>query len=256
MWIDTHTHLWDKQFDHDRNEILTSIGKDIKYVIEIGVNCATSEQALSLAYQNDHVFAVIGVHPHDAKELNNEGFERIRELSKLDRVVGIGEIGLDFYKNYSTPKVQKACFVRFLRFANEVNLPIVLHIRDAYEEMIEILRIEGIPKAGGVVHSFLSNEHHARQFIDLNLYLGIGGPITFKKNQDLRDTIKKIPVENLIIETDCPYLTPVPKRGHRNEPAFVQYVAQEIAKIKKIPIIDLEEILCENAADLFALPKC
>ncbi len=256
MWIDTHTHLWDEQFNDDRHEILASLGKELKYIIDIGVNTATSEQAVSLAYQNERVFAVVGVHPHDSKELNNQVFERIRELSKMDRVVGIGEIGLDFYKNYSTPEVQKGCFIRFLRYAIEVNLPIVLHIRDAYEKVIDILKTEGIPKAGGVVHSFLSTEHHARQFIDLNLYLGIGGPITFKKNQDLRETIKKIPVENLIIETDCPYLTPVPKRGHRNEPAFVQYVAQEISKIKKIPIIDLEELLCENAADLFALPKC
>jgi len=256
MWIDTHTHLWDEQFNDDRHEILASLGKELKYIIDIGVNTATSEQAVSLAYQNERVFAVVGVHPHDSKELNNQVFERIRELSKMDRVVGIGEIGLDFYKNYSTPEVQKGCFIRFLRYAIEVNLPIVLHIRDAYEKVIDILKTEGIPKAGGVVHSFLSTEHHARQFIDLNLYLGIGGPITFKKNQDLRETIKKIPVENLIIETDCPYLTPVPKRGQRNEPAFVQYVAQEISKIKKIPIIDLEELLCENAADLFALPKC
>lgn len=256
MWIDTHTHLWDERFDEDRQEILDSLGGKLKYIIEIGVDSETSQKALSLAYKNDRVFAVVGVHPHDAKYLTDDVFKSITSLSKMDKVVGIGEIGLDFCKNYSSEEKQKECFIRFLNFAKESNIPIVLHIRDAYEQVIEILKTEGVPKAGGVVHSFLSNYNHAKQFLDLNLFLGIGGPITFKKNSSLRDTLKKIPIEKILLETDCPYLTPVPKRGHRNEPSYVEYVAQEISKTKNIPKLDMEEILCENATTLFGLPKC
>ncbi|MFP4461356.1 MAG: TatD family hydrolase [Thermotogota bacterium] len=256
MWIDTHTHLWDERFNEDRQDILKSLGGKLKYIVEIGVNLYTSQKAVSLAYKNERVFAVVGVHPHDAKELDEELFKKITVLSKMDRVVGIGEIGLDFYKNYSPPESQKKCFLKFLNFASEVNLPIVLHIRDAYEQVIDIIKAEGVPKAGGVVHSFLSDYKNAKEFLDLNLFLGIGGPVTFKKNSSLRDTLKKIPIERILIETDCPYLTPVPKRGHRNQPAYVEYVAQEISKTKNIPILDVEEILCENAIALFGLPKC
>ncbi len=256
MWIDTHTHLWDERFDEDRQEILDSLGGKLKFIIEIGVDAQTSQKAVSLAYKNERVFAVVGVHPHDAKDLTDNLFKTITDLSKMNKVVGIGEIGLDFYKNYSSEDKQKQCFVRFLNYAKEVNLPIVLHIRDAYEQIVEILRIEGVPKAGGVVHSFLSNYKHAKQFLDLNLFLGFGGPITFKKNTSLRDTLKKLPIEKILIETDCPYLTPVPRRGHRNEPSYVEYVAQEISKTKNIPILDVEEVLCENATTLFGLPKC
>ncbi|MEA1884369.1 MAG: TatD family hydrolase [Thermotogota bacterium] len=256
MWIDTHTHLWDEQFDKDRKEILGSLGGKLKYIVEIGVDSKTSQKSVTLAYKNERVFAVVGVHPHDAKNLTEDVFKVIKDLSKMDKVVGIGEIGLDFYKNYSSEEQQKKCFVQFLNFARESNLPVVLHVRDAYERVLDIIKTEGVPKSGGVVHSFLSNYKHAKQFLDLNLFLGIGGPITFKKNSSLRDTLKKIPIEKILLETDCPYLTPVPKRGHRNEPSYVKYVAQEISKTKNIPILDVEEILCENATTLFGLPKC
>ena len=256
MWIDTHTHLWDERFNNDRQDIIASLGGELKYIVEIGVDSSTSEKAVQLAYKNERVFAVVGVHPHDAKTMNDVEFEKIQNFSKMNKVVGIGEIGLDYYKNYSPVDAQKRCFIKYLNFASEINLPIVLHIRDAYEQVLDILKIEGIPKAGGVVHSFLSDTNHAKKFLDLNLFLGIGGPITFKKNQSLRDTLKKTPMERIVIETDCPYLTPVPKRGHRNEPSYVKYVAQEIAKTKNIPVLDAEEILCENAVALFSLPEC
>ncbi|MDN5359497.1 MAG: TatD DNase family protein [Thermotogaceae bacterium] len=256
MWIDTHTHLWDEQFDKDRKEILDSLGGKLKYIIEIGVDSKTSQKAVTLAYKNERVFAVVGVHPHDAKHLTEDVFKLVTDLSKMDKVVGIGEIGLDFYKNYSSEEKQRKCFIRFLNYARESNLPVVLHVRDAYEHVLDILNTEGIPKAGGVVHSFLSSYNHAKKFLDLNLFLGIGGPITFKKNSSLRDTLKKIPIEKILLETDCPYLTPVPKRGHRNDPAYVEYVAQEISKTKNIPILDVEEILYENTTTLFGLPKC
>src|SRR6056297_3597655 len=138
MWIDTHTHLWDEQFDNDRQEILKSLGGKLKFIIEIGVNAHTSQKAVSLAYKNERVFAVVGVHPHDAKDLNDHVFNIIKDLSKMDKVVGIGEIGLDFYKNYSPEEQQKQCFIRFLNYAKESNFPIVLHIRDAYEDVIDI----------------------------------------------------------------------------------------------------------------------
>ena len=256
MWIDTHTHLWDERFNHDRQDIIASLGGELKYIVEIGVDFPTSEKAVQLAYKNERVIAVVGVHPHDAKSINDTEFEGFKKLSKMNKVVGIGEIGLDFFKNYSPVDLQKKCFIKFLNFATEINLPIVLHIRDAYSQVLDILKYEGIPKAGGVVHSFLSDANHAKQFLDLNLFIGIGGPITFKKNQSLRDTLRKIPIERIVIETDCPYLTPVPKRGHRNEPAYVKFIAQEIAKTKNIPVLDVEEILCENAVALFSLPEC
>src|SRR6056297_2663689 len=213
MWIDTHTHLWDERFNNDRQDIIASLGGELKYIVEIGIDSQTSEKAVQLAYKNERVFAAVGIHPHDAKHLNALEFNKIKGLAKMNKVVAIGEIGLDFFKNYSSVVDQKKCFIKFLNFAIEINLPIILHIRDAYDEVLDILKTEGIPKAGGVVHSFLSDVRHAKAFLELNLFLGIGGPVTFKKNNELRNMLKNIPIEKIVIETDCPYLTPVPKRG-------------------------------------------
>jgi TatD DNase family protein len=172
----------------------------------------------------------------------------------LDRVVGIGEIGLDFYRNPIPVEDQERCFVRFVELAKEINKPIILHIRDAYAEVIEILRKVGIPKAGGVVHSFLSNYEDARKFMDMGLHIGIGGPLTFKKNDPLRETVKRIPIEKIVSETDCPYLTPAPYRGKRNQPLYVQFVVEAISTLKQLSPAATREILCQNAVKLFSLP--
>ncbi len=254
MLIDTHAHLWDESFKDDRKDIISSLGSELNYVIEVGVDLETSEMSVSLAYQSQNVFASVGFHPHDAQELTDESFKRISELSQMDRVVAIGEIGLDFYRNLSSVESQKICFVKHLELAKKINKPIILHIRDAYSDTIKILKETGIPLAGGVVHSFLSDYRDAKQFIDMGLAIGIGGPLTFKKNEGLRETVKKIPLHNIVSETDCPYLTPAPFRGKRNQPSYVKYVVEAISKLKKISLKETQEILYNNAVRLFLRP--
>jgi len=248
--------MWNDRFSEDRDTLLNELGKDLKYIVDIGVDRKTSEQSVKLSYMNDYVYSVVGVHPHDAANMTEDDFEKITSLAYMDKVVAIGEVGLDYYRDLSPRDVQKIVFARFLNLAKSVKLPVVVHVRDAYDEAIDIIQTEGLSVERGVIHSFMSNYEDARTFLDMGMYLGIGGPLTFKKNHELRDTIKKVPIERIVTETDCPYLTPAPKRGHRNEPGFVRYVVDKIAEIKDLPKMDVQECLCENAVELFTLPKC
>lgn len=253
MLIDTHSHLWDKSFNEDRKDILNALGDELKAIVEIGVDLKTSEASVSLSYQNERVFSAVGFHPHDAQNMSEMDFKRVKELSQMDRVVAIGEIGLDFYRNLSPIEDQKKCFIRHLNLAKSINKPVVLHIREAYADTIAILKEVGLPKAGGVVHSFLSDFNDAKVFLDMGMYIGIGGPLTFKKNERLREMVKKLPLDKIVSETDCPYLTPVPFRGKRNQPLYVQYVVKTISELKQLSLSQTQEKLYNNAVNLFSL---
>jgi len=254
LLIDTHAHLWDDAFNEDRKNIIASLGKELSCLVEVGVDLKTSEASVSLAYQNDLVFAAVGFHPHDAQTLDEESFNRIVQLAQMDRVKSIGEIGLDYYRNLSPVEDQKKCLIKQLELAKTINKPVILHIREAYADTIKLLKQTGIPKAGGVVHSFLSNRDDAEEFIEMGLFIGIGGPLTFKKNEQLRETVRQIPIEYIVSETDCPYLTPVPYRGKRNQPLYVKYVVEAVSEIKHLSLSDTEQHLYENAIRLFSLP--
>jgi len=193
MLVDTHTHLWSREFDSDREEIFSNFEKEgISFIIEIGADLESSNRSLSHSYKYPNVWAAVGFHPHDAKNMGETEFEVISGMAKMERCVAVGEIGLDFYRNLSPKEIQYECFVKQLKLAAEINKPVVFHIREAYPEVLEIIKKVGLPKTGGVVHSFLKEYETAKKFLDLGLLLGLGGPITYKKNAELVKSVEKM----------------------------------------------------------------
>ncbi|SHH51098.1 TatD family hydrolase [Thermosipho atlanticus] len=249
--VDTHAHLQMSHFKSDREEIIERFNENgILFIINVGTNITDSRETVELSKKYEKVFAAIGVHPHDSKDVEKNYIEILEKLSKNEKVVAIGEIGLDYYRNFSPQEVQQKVFVEQLLLAKELKLPIVVHIRDAYEEAYNILESFGPFEKGGVIHSFSANSEWALKFVKLGFYLGISGPITYKRNEQLREVVKLVGEQNILSETDCPYLTPHPYRGKRNEPAYVGYV---VKKINDIIGYDVSETLVKNARSLFGV---
>lgn len=250
---DTHAHLWYDRFDSDRDRIIKDLkqGK-IKFVIDIGTNLFDSEMALKNTEKSSNIYASVGIHPHDSENSPPGYIKILKNFLNNKKVVAVGEIGLDYYRNLSPKDVQKRVFIEQLDLACEIKKPVVIHIRDAYEDAYSILsNYKG--KIVGVIHSFSSDLYYAKKFISLGFKLGISGPVTYKKNEILREAVKKVDLKDLLCETDCPYLPPVPHRGKRNEPEFVKYVILKIAEIKNMNPKKVSEILLKNGKDLFDL---
>lgn len=248
--VDTHTHLHFHQFDLDREDILRSFEKDgISFVINVGVNLEDSKRALELAEKFENVFVAVGVHPHDSKDAPEDLERKLREFALSERVVAVGETGLDFYRNLSPREIQVEIFERHLSIAQELNLPVIVHVREAYKEAYEILK--KFPGMRGVVHSFSANYTWARKFLDLGFHLGVGGPITYPKNEELRDVVRKVGLDFLLLETDCPFLPPQPFRGKRNEPRYLKFVLEEVSKLTGFSPVVVDEVTTENAKRLF-----
>jgi TatD DNase family protein len=250
--IDTHAHLDDRRYAPDRDLVIARAAAESIGIVTVGADLSSSEAAVRLAHKNAGVWCSVGVHPHDAKTLDREGFARLATLAAEDRVVAIGEIGLDYYRDLSPRDVQRRVFIEQLALARERNLPVILHNRDATEDYLKILNEVKLP-AGGVVHSFLGDVALARRFLKLGLYLGIGGPVTYPANDVLRQAVAAVPLERIVLETDCPYLTPVPHRGKRNEPAYVSLVAEEVARVRGISVNEVARQTTEGASALFRL---
>ncbi|RKX51685.1 MAG: TatD family deoxyribonuclease [Thermotoga sp.] len=253
-FVDTHAHLHMRQFDQDREDVIANFERDhIRFVVEVGVDIESSLRVLKLSEKNERIFSAVGVHPHDVKILKDEDLEKLEELGRNEKVVAIGEIGLDFYRNLSPRDLQEEYFVKQIEIAKKLGKPIIVHVRDAYEEAVRILRNHAHPNVIGVVHSFSGDYKDAKRIVEMGFKLGIGGPVTFKNNEKLREIVRKIDLKYILSETDCPYLTPHPFRGKRNEPRFVRYVVEKIALLKGKPVLKVAEILMENAIELFGL---
>jgi len=249
--IDTHAHLDSSDYSDDRAALIARTFAGGVGVITVGVDLESSEAALKLAQHHRSIWAGVGVHPHEARRFNAQVEKRLRELVTDQKVVAIGEIGLDYYRDLSPRKVQRDALVEQIELANQVDLPVIIHSRESTKDMLAILRAHR-PKQG-VIHSFLGDIDLAREFMDLGLYLGIGGPLTFKKNDILHDAVSEIPLDKIVLETDSPYLTPVPYRGKRNEPLYVRYVAEEIARIRDISVDVVAQITTQNAKLLLGI---
>ena len=247
--IDTHAHLDSSDYSDDRAAVIARTFTGGVGVITVGVDLESSEAALKLAQHHRSIWAGVGVHPHEARRFNAQVEKRLRELVTDQKVVAIGEIGLDYYRDLSPRSTQRDVLIKQIELANDIGLPVIIHNRESTKDMLAILR--GHRPHSGVIHSFLGDIDLARGFIDLGLYLGIGGPLTFKKNDILRDAVSEIPLDKIVLETDSPYLTPVPYRGKRNEPLYVRYVAEEIARIKELSIDKAAAVTTENARQLF-----
>jgi TatD DNase family protein len=259
MLIDSHTHLDDARYDNDREAVIARAQQaGVETFVTIGCDLATSRAAIDLASRYPFVYATIGVHPHEVKHIGDDWYDELRRLARHPKVVAYGEIGLDYHYNYSPPKLQRDRFREQIGMARELTLPIVVHTREAQEDTIAILKEEQAQKVGGVFHCFSGDTWLAKDALDLGFFLSFSGVITFQNATMLRDIVKTVPMDRLLIETDCPYLTPVPHRGKRNEPAYVRHVAEKIAEVKTGPdSVTVEEIgliTSQNARRLFKIP--
>jgi TatD DNase family protein len=254
MLIDTHAHLEMREFGDDRDDVIRRAREaGVDYIITVGTTVESSRDAVLLAEKHDGVYAAVGIHPHEAKDVLHPAYEVLRRFAKHPKVVAYGEVGLDYYYEHSARTVQQRKFRDMLREARELALPVIVHDRDAHDDTLRILSEEWDPALGGVMHCFSGDLSFARKIMDLGFYVSIAGPVTFPKADALRDVVKQIPIEQMLVETDAPYLAPQAHRGKRNEPAYVRHTAEEIARVKGLSFDDVARITSFNAMQLFGI---
>jgi len=252
VWIDTHAHLDMGDFKEDRGEVLDRAWEQgLAAIITIGIDLESSRQALGLAGANPHIWAAVGLHPHEASAADEPALAELRVLARKPKVVAVGEIGLDFFRNYSLREHQKDCFRRCLQLAREVSLPIVIHDREAHEETLRILAEEKAWEIGGLFHCFSGDWAMARRCLDWNFFLSVTGALTYKKGSPLEEVVRQAPIDSLLLETDAPFLAPHPFRGKRNEPSYLVHTAARMAEIRGIPLAKLGPILYQNTCRAF-----
>ena len=249
-FVDTHCHLDDERFNEDREEVLKRIEEKMKFVVNIGFDLPSSKTSVEYSNTHSFIYSAIGVHPTSISEYNDEVEKELIELSKNKKVVAIGEIGLDYYWMEDEKEVQKEGFRKQMRLAEKLNLPVIIHSRNAMADTIEILN--EFPNVRGIVHCYPGSFESAMN-IPSNYYFGIGGVLTFKNSKKTVEFVNKIDISKLVIETDSPYLTPVPFRGKRNEPIYTEYVVKKIAEIKNIPVEEVLRITTENAKKIYEI---
>ncbi|WP_419960516.1 TatD family hydrolase [Psychrobacillus sp. BM2] len=256
MFIDTHVHLNADQYEEDLQEVINrALEADVKKMVVIGFDRITIERAMKLVEEYSFLYAVVGWHPVDAIDCTEEDLKWIEELAGHEKVVGIGEMGLDYHWDKSPKDVQQALFRQQIRLAQKVNLPIIIHNRDATEDVIRILQEEEAHLTGGIMHCYGGSVETAKQCIEMNFMISLGGPVTFKNAKKPKEVATEIPLEYLLIETDAPYLAPHPHRGKRNEPALVTLVAEEIANLKGITVEEVAEATTKNAEKFFKITE-
>lgn len=254
MYIDTHVHLNADQYEEDLQEVINrALEANVTKMVVVGFDRKTIEKAMQLAADYPFIYAVIGWHPVDAIDCTEEDLQWIEELSANEKVVGIGETGLDYYWDKSPKDVQQALFRKQIRLAQKVKLPIIIHNREATEDVVRILHEEEAHLTGGIMHCYGGSVETAKQCIDMNFMISLGGPVTFKNAKKPKEVATEIPLEHLLIETDAPYLAPHPHRGKRNEPALVTLVAEEIARLKGISVEEVAAATTQNAKKFFGI---
>lgn len=252
MYIDSHCHLDDEQYDSDRVEILNGLSeKNMEIVLNIGVDIDSSIVTVKMADENDIIYAAVGVHPHEASELETKSLDEIEKLLNNKKVVAIGEIGLDYHYDYSPREVQKKWFRAQIKLAKKYNLPIIVHDREAHKDLYDIIVSEQDGTLRGVIHSYSGSVEMAKEYIKLGFYIGLGGPVTFKNAVMPKEVAKAVPLERILLETDGPYMSPTPLRGKRNEPQNVQYVALAIAELREISQEEVMKATNQNFKNLF-----
>lgn len=252
MIIDTHAHYDDKVFEEDREEVLNDLAAyGVRRVINSGSSLKACRQTIELMEQYSFVYGSLGIHPSDTAELTEEDMDWLARQSRLEKCVAIGEIGLDYYWDEPRRELQKEWFVRQLRLAREVGLPVVIHSREAAQDTITLMQEERAEEIGGVIHCYSYSRESARIFLDMGFYFGIGGVVTFTNGRKLKEVVEYLPMDRILLETDSPYLSPVPRRGKRNDSRNLPFVVEEIARIKGISGEEVERITTENALRLY-----
>jgi TatD DNase family protein len=254
--IDSHAHIQGKEYSGEAEEVIKRAGEaGVAQIVVVGGagDMSSNTDAVALAEAWSNLYATVGMHPHDAKDVSEEELDRLRKLAAHPKVIAVGETGLDYYYNHSSHEVQRQVFAHFIQLAVEIGLPLVVHERDAAREAAEMLRKEGAGKVRGVIHCFTGDYEAARNYLDLGFYLSFTGIITFKNAEALREVVRKVPLERMLVETDSPYLTPVPHRGKRNEPAYVWLVAETVAQVKGLTLKNVARVTTKNVRELFRI---
>ncbi|MBI4040327.1 MAG: TatD family hydrolase [Deltaproteobacteria bacterium] len=253
-FIDSHAHLEYNDFKEDFDAMLDrATSSHIAFIMNIGTTLEHSEKGIALAKRYPFIFASVGVHPHEVQSLPPDYLQRLEYLAMDPNVKAIGEIGLDYFYKHSDPEVQRKCFKEQVLLAQKLNLPLSIHSREAFADIFKLLKDVGTPKPRGVFHCFTGTAEEAKTALELGFFISISGIITFKKTFELQKVVQGLPLNKLLIETDCPFLTPEPYRGKRNEPAYVVKTAEKIAALKQIPLEEVAEITTHNAILLFNL---
>ena len=275
MIIDTHAHYDDKAFDEDRAELLEAMrtgsvlqskksaedagtqkeeeapSPRIHRIVNIGSSLGACRRTIDLMGQYDFIYGALGVHPTDSGELTDSDIEWLKQQCALEKCVAVGEIGLEYYWDEPDREIQKKWFVRQLNLAREVSLPVVIHSRDAAQDTVDIMKAEHAEEIGGVIHCFSYSKEIAKIFLDMGFYIGVGGVVTFSSGRKLKDVVEYLPLEKIVLETDCPYLAPTPFRGKRNDSRKLEYVLNQIAEIKGVSREEVGEITARNAFELY-----
>jgi len=254
--IDSHAHIQGPEFSADIDEVVRRArAAGVEKIVVVGGagELSSNDDALAIAKGDRGLFATVGMHPHDAKDVSEENLQRLQQLAAEPKVVAIGETGLDFYYDHSPRDVQKRLFARFIHMARETRLPLIVHDRDAHADIAELLRNEGGGALRGVIHCFTGDYAAAKTFLDLGFYLSFSGILTFKNAAALRDAARRAPLDRILVETDSPYLAPVPRRGKRNEPAFVLHVAETLAAVRQAAPGEIADATSRNAEALFGI---
>lgn len=249
--FDTHAHVYDKAFDNDRKSMMEAVWKVCDYVVCPAEDLESSRKAVDMAEQYPHLYAAVGIHPQLSEKATDEELEAISQLAKTHpKVVAIGEIGLDYYYLYSPVDTQKIWFAKQIEMAKSLDLPIIIHDRDAHADTLQILKDHASPKLRGIMHCYSTSAEMAAEFIKLGFYISFAGPVVFPKSTHLKEAAKSVPMDRILIETDSPYLTPPPFRGRRNDPTKVYYVAEEIARLKGLPV---ETVIAQTRANALSI---
>ena len=258
MIFETHAHYDDEQFEKDRDALILSMPQNgIGTIINVGASIESTKTTLKLAELYPFVYAAVGVHPGDIGDLNEESFAWLKKQTECPKTVAIGEIGLDYYwdKETEVQTAQRYWFARQMELAGETNLPVIIHSRDAAEDTLKVMKSVHAENIPGVIHCYSYSKETAREFIKMGYYIGVGGVVTFKNAKKLKETVCDIPLERILLETDCPYMAPEPHRGSRNNSSYLALVAAKIAELKGITAEETEYVTAENAKKLFSKVK-
>ena len=254
MIIDSHAHYDDEAFEEDRETLLNSFHENgIEYVINSSASMESVKSTLELMEKFPFIYGTLGIHPNDAAELNEKKFKWLKEQYQKDKVVAVGEIGLDYYWDEPDASIQKEWFSRQMELAREIKLPIVVHSRDAAKDTLDMLKAHHAGEIGGEIHCFSYGVEMAREFLNMGFYIGVGGVVTFKNAKKLVEVVEYMPLDRILLETDCPYLAPTPNRGQRNTSLNLTYIAKEIANIKGIDYDEVIAVTSQNTKTLFQI---
>ena len=254
MFFDSHAHLDDRRFDEDLEAVIQRArDAGVTRILNAGANLNRSRQAVKLAARYEEIYAAVGVHPHDVKHMKPGDLEKLEELARDPKVVAIGEIGLDFHYDHSPRDVQRQRFQDQLQLARKLDMPVIIHDREAHGEVFDMIQASGVAESGCVMHCYSASAELALDYVRMGVYISLAGPVTYHNARKAREVAAAVPLEWLLIETDCPYLTPVPHRGRRNEPSYVVKVAEAMAAQKKISVEEVAAQTTANTKKLFRI---